>query len=187
MKKKLALTTSNAPKPFFVYVRRRRELRMDVANVIVNGVELSKPAEMCEAFRKYFSSTFRKDEGIDPELNYSAISSTSSNFSSQEWELSADRRIIKSNKKHQVRFRYNSAILSHTCCRISNSWEFLSDYFPSFPNSQFTLSIRPILLFIKYRYTKSEQGWYIQSILILILQYRGKNTSTGIEPHSAFG
>ncbi len=70
MKKKLALTTSNSPKPFFAYARRRRELRMDVENVIVNGVELSQPAEMCEAFRKYFSSTFRKDEGNDPKLNY---------------------------------------------------------------------------------------------------------------------
>ncbi len=29
---------------------------------------------MCEAFRNYFSSTFRKDEGNDPKLNYSAIS-----------------------------------------------------------------------------------------------------------------
>ncbi len=47
---------------------------MDVENVIVNGVELSQPAEMCEAFRKYFSSTFRKDEGNDPKLIYSAIS-----------------------------------------------------------------------------------------------------------------
>ncbi len=47
---------------------------MDVENVIVNGVELSQPAEMCEAFRNYFSSTFRKDEGNDPKLNYSAIS-----------------------------------------------------------------------------------------------------------------
>ncbi len=32
--KRLALTTSNSPKPFFAYVRRRRELRMDVENVI---------------------------------------------------------------------------------------------------------------------------------------------------------
>ncbi len=30
---------------------------------------------MCEAFRKYFSSAFRKDEGNDPKLNYSSISS----------------------------------------------------------------------------------------------------------------
>ncbi len=48
---------------------------MDVENVIVNGFELSKPAEMCKAFRKYFSSTLRKDEGNDPKLNYLAISS----------------------------------------------------------------------------------------------------------------
>ncbi len=47
---------------------------MDVENVIVNGVELSQPAEICEAFRIYFSSTFRKDEGKDPKLNYSTIS-----------------------------------------------------------------------------------------------------------------
>ncbi len=35
--KRLALTTSNSPKPFFAYVSRRRELRMVVENVI--GVE----------------------------------------------------------------------------------------------------------------------------------------------------
>ncbi len=52
----------------------RRVLRMDVENVIVNGVEWSQPAELCEVFRNYFSSTFRKDEGNDPKLNYSAIS-----------------------------------------------------------------------------------------------------------------
>ncbi len=48
---------------------------MDVENVIVNGVELSQPAELCDVFRNYFSSTLRKDEGNDPKLNYSAISS----------------------------------------------------------------------------------------------------------------
>ncbi len=47
---------------------------MDVEYVIVNGVELSQPAEMCEGFRNYFSITFRKDGGNDPKLNYSAIS-----------------------------------------------------------------------------------------------------------------
>ncbi len=47
---------------------------MDVENVIVNGVKLSQPAELCEVFRNYFSSTFRKAEGNDPKLNYSAIS-----------------------------------------------------------------------------------------------------------------
>ncbi len=59
---------------FFASVRRRRELRMDVESVIVNGVELSQPAEICEVVRNYFSSTFRKDDGNDPKLNYSAIS-----------------------------------------------------------------------------------------------------------------
>ncbi len=63
--KRLALTTSNSPKPFFAYVRRRRELRMDVENIIVNGVEFSQPAELCEVF----SSTFRKDEGNDPKFH----------------------------------------------------------------------------------------------------------------------
>ncbi len=47
---------------------------MDVENVIVNGVELSQPAELCDVFRNYFGSTFRKDEGNDPKLNYSASS-----------------------------------------------------------------------------------------------------------------
>ncbi len=47
---------------------------MVVENLIVNGVELSQPAEMCEAFRNYFSSTFRKDQGNHPKFNYSAIS-----------------------------------------------------------------------------------------------------------------
>ncbi len=47
---------------------------MEVENVIVNGVELSQPAKLCEVFRSYFSSTFRNDEGYDPQLNYSAIS-----------------------------------------------------------------------------------------------------------------
>ncbi len=37
--KRLALTTSKSPKPFFAYVRRRRELRMELENIIVNGVE----------------------------------------------------------------------------------------------------------------------------------------------------
>ncbi len=47
---------------------------MDVENVIVNGVELSKPAELCEVFRNYFRSTFGNDAGNYPQLNYSAIS-----------------------------------------------------------------------------------------------------------------
>ncbi len=71
---RLALTMSNSPKPFFAYVRRRRELRMDVVHVIVKGVEFSPPAELCEVFRSYFSSTFRNDEGNYPQLNHSAIS-----------------------------------------------------------------------------------------------------------------
>ncbi len=47
---------------------------MDVENVIVNGVELSQPAELCEVFRNYFRSTFGNDAGNYPKLNYSAIS-----------------------------------------------------------------------------------------------------------------
>ncbi len=47
---------------------------MDDENVIVNGVELSQPAELCEMLRNYFNSTFRNNEGNDPKLNYSAIS-----------------------------------------------------------------------------------------------------------------
>ncbi len=46
----------------------------EVENLIVNGVELSQPAELCEVFRNYFSSAFRKDDGSSPKLNYSAIS-----------------------------------------------------------------------------------------------------------------
>ncbi len=60
--------------PFFVYVRRRGEVRMEIENVIVNGVGISQPAELCEVFRSNFSSTFRNDEGYDPQLNCSAKS-----------------------------------------------------------------------------------------------------------------
>ncbi len=96
--KKLALTMSNSPKPFFAYVRRGRELRMDVENVIVKGVELSPPAELCEVFRSYFSSTFRNDEGNYPQLNHSAISRM------QHFTISAEdvhRQLINLNPKRE--------------------------------------------------------------------------------------
>ncbi len=32
----------------------------------MNGVEISQPAELCEVFRFYFSSTFRNYEGNGP-------------------------------------------------------------------------------------------------------------------------
>ncbi len=66
--RRLALTSSNSSKTFFAYKRRRRELRMKVENIIVNGVEISQPKG--KMFRSYFSSTFRNDEGNVPQLNY---------------------------------------------------------------------------------------------------------------------
>ncbi len=69
---------------------------MDAENVIVNGVELSQPAKLCEVFRSYFSSTFRNNEGNDPQLNYSAISRM------QHFTISAEdvhRQLINLNPK----------------------------------------------------------------------------------------
>ncbi len=69
---------------------------MDVENVIVNGVELSQPAKLCEVFRSYFRSTFRNDEGNDPQLNYSAI------IRMQHFTISAEdvhRQLINLNPK----------------------------------------------------------------------------------------
>ncbi len=67
---RLALASSKPPKPFFAYVRRKRELRQEIESVIVDGVEQTQSAVLCEAFRSYFSSTFRNDGGEDPPLNY---------------------------------------------------------------------------------------------------------------------
>ncbi len=51
---------------FFAYVRRKCELRQEIESVIVDGVEQTQLAELCVAFREYFSSTFRNDGGEDP-------------------------------------------------------------------------------------------------------------------------
>ncbi len=80
---------------------------MDVEIVIVNGVELSQPAEICEAFRKYISSTFRKDEGNDPKLNYSAISSM------QHFAISVE------DVHQQLNKRRNTPKNSHQSRRLS--------------------------------------------------------------------
>ncbi len=71
--------------------------KLDVENAIVIGVELSQPAELCEVFRRYFSSTFRNDKGNDPQLNYSAISRM------QNFTISAEdvyRQLIKLNPRN---------------------------------------------------------------------------------------
>ncbi len=67
-----SLASSKSPKPFFAYVRRQRELRQEIESIIVDGVEQTQPAVLTEAFRSYFSSTFRNDGGEDPPLNYPA-------------------------------------------------------------------------------------------------------------------
>ncbi len=69
---RLALASSKSPKPFFAYVRRKRELRQEIESIIVDGVEKTQPAVLSEAFRSYFSSAFRNDGGEDPPLNYPA-------------------------------------------------------------------------------------------------------------------
>ncbi len=69
---RLALASSKSPKPFVAYVRRKRELRQEIESIIVNGVEQTQPAVLSEAFRSYFSSTFRNDGGEDSPLNYPA-------------------------------------------------------------------------------------------------------------------
>ncbi len=38
----------------------------------MDGVEQTQPAVLSEAFRSYFSTTFRNDGGEDPPLNYTA-------------------------------------------------------------------------------------------------------------------
>ncbi len=56
---------------------------------------------MCKAFRNYFSSTFRKDEGNDPKLNYSAISRM------QQFTISAEhmhQQLIKVQTKYTQEF-----------------------------------------------------------------------------------
>ncbi len=50
----LALASSKSPKPFFAYVRRKRELRLEIESVIVDGVEQPQPVVLSEAFRSYF-------------------------------------------------------------------------------------------------------------------------------------
>ncbi len=70
--RRLALESSYSPKPCFAYVRRRRGLRIEVENVIVNGVDINQPSEYCVVFSIYFCSAFRHDDGNDPQLKYSA-------------------------------------------------------------------------------------------------------------------
>ncbi len=65
-KSQLALASSKSPEPFIAFVRRKRELRHEIENVIMDGVEQTQPAFLCEAFRSYFSSTFRNNGGNDP-------------------------------------------------------------------------------------------------------------------------
>ncbi len=67
---RLAIASSKSPKPFFAYIRRKRELRHEMESVVVVRVEQTKPAVLCEAFKSYFISTFRNDGGEDPPLNY---------------------------------------------------------------------------------------------------------------------
>ncbi len=46
---RLALASSKSPKPFFAYVRKKRELREEIESIIVNGVEQTQPAVLTEA------------------------------------------------------------------------------------------------------------------------------------------
>ncbi len=59
----LAQTSPNSSKPIFAYIWCGRELQQEV----VNGVKISQPVKICEVFRSNFSSTFRNNEGHDPQ------------------------------------------------------------------------------------------------------------------------